>query len=262
MRLAHRQKMAHMSPITEDDLDVLQREYNSIRTYARHIAEGSLRSLIVSGPPGVGKSAMLRKFLQEFGQTGAHQYLQGKVTPLSLYHALYLHRAPKQVLILDDADSVFKDNDGQNILKNAMDTIAVRQITYASTSALLSRMNLPESFKTEGSVVLVTNVGFSGNTRASVHLAAIKDRSFPLQVGSDNPRTRFAMVVFMVVRQGMLDHHNFTHDERAMLLMFLYENIERIQSLSLRTMVKLAELYKLEPTAWRDIAATGLLMSE
>ena len=243
------------------DFDELQLKYDKVRKFVRHIAAADLRSLIISGPPGVGKSFMVKQFLDEHAD-GEHKYLHGKITPLSLYDALYKHRKPKQVLILDDTDSIFKDPQGQNILKAAMDSTPVRSISWESTSALLDRMKLPMNFNFEGGVILITNVGFDGNNRLSIHLRAIKDRSFPMQIGSDDKATRMTMISFMVLRQDMLKDYNFSEAEKAQLLDYLSSNLSRLQSISLRTMVKLATLYKLDSTDWRDMGIASLLVEE
>jgi len=244
--------------VPAEDLDRIHTQYERLEFFIKHIAEGQLRALIVSGPPGVGKSYMVKQHLRKY-ESEPHRSLHGKITPLSLFDALYKQREQKQVLVLDDTDSIFKDPDGQNLLKAAMDTTLVRQVDWASSTTLLKAMSLPESFKFAGSVVLITNVGFDSNKKMSVHLKAIKDRSFPLVIGSDDQKTKFAMVVYMVERQDMLRAFNFSANEKAMLLEYVHASLDKIQHLSLRQIMKLAELYRLEPTNWRYLADGALV---
>lgn len=243
--------------VTPAELDAVHKQYERLQMFCKHLADGRMRSLIVSGPPGVGKSYMVKQYLRQYGHA-EQRYLHGKITPLSLFDALYKQREPKQVVVLDDTDSIFKDGDGQNLLKAAMDTTPVRQIDWASTTALLERMKLPPSFKFAGSIVLITNVGFDGNTRLNIHLRAIKDRSYPLQVGSDSQAAKFAMIVYMVERQDMLRAYEFSQTEKEMLLQYISANLDSISYLSLRFVSKLADLYKVEPENWRYMAESLL----
>jgi hypothetical protein len=57
--------------------------------------------------------------------------LSGKVSAAELYKTLFMFRKGGMVL-LDDCDSVWKDKDSSNILKAALDTSPVREISSAS----------------------------------------------------------------------------------------------------------------------------------
>lgn len=244
---------------TEEEYQNLDRQFEKLQKYVKYIALGDIRSMIVTGPPGVGKSVTVKNTLTANGLPSDHQYLHGKITPLSLYHALYTHRQPKQVVVLDDTDSIFKDPEGQNILKAVMDTTEVRHVTWASTTSLLQRMSVPEEFEFAGSVVLITNVGFDGNLKMSVHLRAIKDRSFTVAVGADDKNGKFKMIAYMVMKRDMLAKYEFSSTEKLMLLKFVFDNLKTLSTLSLRTVIKIADLYRLDPDDWRAMAVTGLV---
>lgn len=250
---------ASMSMPTEQQLEYFDKQYNGIREFVKNIAIGKMRSMIVSGPPGVGKSAAVRSALEEHGDPTAQQYLNGKITALSLYIALYLRRREKSVVVLDDTDNIFKDADGQNILKAAMDTTSARNITWSSSTTLLKAAGAPEAFEFKGGVILITNVGFDGNLKSSVHLRAIKDRSFTLQYGADTVQEKFAMIVYMVKRQGMLNRFDVPPKVQDEILEYVHANLEQMSTLSLRTVVKLAELYRVDSTQWREMALMSLV---
>lgn len=249
----------HSAIPAEADFARLDAEYNSLATCLRHMAEGKMRSLIVNGPPGVGKSSMVKQFLTQYS-TDDHKVVSGHITNLSMYHALFTHRESKQVLVLDDTDNVFSKIEGLNILKAAMDTQPVRTVNWESSSGALSAMKVPTSFKTNGGVVLITNVGFSdSNSKLGTHLKALKDRSHVIQVGSNSKEGCYNMIAYMVLKKDMLKAYELTEATKRALLAFIHENLDRMVTLSLRTMIKLAEWYKNEPNEWRSYAATTLM---
>lgn len=249
----------HSAIPVEADFARLDAEYNSLATCLRHMAEGKMRSLIVNGPPGVGKSSMVKQFLTQYS-TDDHKVVSGHITNLSMYHALFTHRAAKQVLVLDDTDNVFSKIEGLNILKAAMDTQPVRTVSWESPSAALTTMGVPLNFQTNGGVVLITNVGFSdSNSKLGTHLKALKDRSHVVQIGSNSKEGAYSMIAYMVLRKDMLKAYELSDAIKHALLTFIHENLDRMTTLSLRTMIKLAEWYKNEPDDWRSYASTTLM---
>ena len=48
-------------------------------------------------------------------------------------------------------------------------------------------------------------------------------------------------------------------ETKSMLLTYLHGNLQRLTTISLRTMIKLADLYMMEPTEWRDIGVASLM---
>ena len=252
-------ELQHVIP-ADADFDRLDDEYNSLATCIKHMAEGKMRSLIVNGPPGVGKSSMVRRFLDEYS-TADKRVVTGHITLLSLYHMLYTHREAKQVLVLDDTDAVFSKIEGLNLLKAAMDTQSVRTVDWVtSATSQLSTMGVPTSFSTKGAVVLITNVGFSDSaSKLGTHLKALKDRSMTVQIGSNSREGAYNMIAYMVLRKDLLKAYNFSEATKTALLTFIHENIERMTTLSLRTMIKLADWYVNEPEEWRTYATTTLM---
>ena len=63
----------------------------------------------------------------------------------------------------------------------------------------------------------------------------------------------------MVLEKGMLNSYNLSQHVIDTLLNFMHENLERMHSISLRTMTKLADLYRLEPSDWARTATNTLI---
>tara|TARA_R100000734_G_scaffold17891_1_gene14383 strand:- start:1870 stop:2658 length:789 start_codon:yes stop_codon:yes gene_type:complete len=242
------------------DFAKLDARYDAVADYVENIAKGELRSLIVRGRPGVGKTAMINQFLTS-SKPRSHKIVTGHMTNLSLYDALYRHKEKGQVLVLDDVDSVFSQVEGLNLLKAAMDTTETRNISWESSKVNPGNLGLPANFKFEGGVILITNVGFGYSKRgkAGVHLMALIDRSYNITIGDDTPDMAFKQIAYMVRQKNMLSQFNLSLADENMLLDYVADNINELPNLSLRTMVKLAEVYSLSPANWQNKADVALL---
>jgi hypothetical protein len=241
------------------DYAALASRYNSVESYIKNMADGKCRSLIVNGPPGVGKSYAVGQFLQKH-VSQKHKTISGHMTLLSLYAALYHHKDAGRVLVLDDVDSVFGKVEGLNLLKAAMDTKSTRNIHWESSSAMLNAMGLPTSFVFKGSVILITNVGFGGAShKCMAHLNALKDRSYCIPIADSGEDSCFKQICYMVLKRNMLKPYGFSKTVETQLLNYVAKNRNRLYTVSLRTMVKLADTYQNNPSNWRAMADAGLL---
>jgi hypothetical protein len=243
----------------DSDFKRLDKSYLSVQAYIKNIANGELRSLIVNGPPGVGKSAMVEKFLKEH-KSSTQKFVSGHMTLLSLYHNLYQHKDKGQVLVLDDVDSIFSKTEGLNILKAAMDTTRQRRISWESNTMMLSELGLPKVFNFNGSVVLITNVGFGGAmTKQMAHLNALKDRSYCIPIADGGIQSAYKQIAYMVIKHDILAEYHLTDAVKSKILDYILNNLDNLYTVSLRTAIKLAEIYRLNPTGWRKDADVAFL---
>jgi hypothetical protein len=241
------------------DFIELDARYKGVENYIKLIAQGNVRSLIVNGPPGVGKSFAVKEYLDVYCPYD-YKTVSGHMTLLSLYAALYHYKGRNRVLVLDDVDSVFKSIEGLNLLKSAMDTRPVRNIHWESTAAVLNTLGLPQSFNFEGGVILITNVGFGGTVHKMMsHLTALKDRSFCVPIADSGEDSCFKQLAFMVLHRKLLKDYQFTPQEELDLLDYIEANRRRLYTVSLRTIVKLADIYSFDKTTWKAVADQGML---
>ena len=84
-----------------DILDILTQE----------CLNGNSRALIVSGPPGLGKSFTVERRLKESSNELFYSIVKGYVRPTGLFTMLYKHRNKGDVLVFDDADTTFDDRE-------------------------------------------------------------------------------------------------------------------------------------------------------
>jgi hypothetical protein len=242
-----------------EDYSELERSYSSVESFIEKISQGSLRSLIINGPPGVGKTFSVESFLKKHASR-KYKLIAGHMSTLSLYGNLYHYREPGNVLVLDDIDSVMSKIEGVNILKAAMDTKPSRRINWESSSALLNKINVPTGFDFEGSVILISNVGFgSAGGKIGAHLDALKDRSFTLTIANNSRESLFKQLCFMVMKKNLLSSFSLSARQIQDILMYVENNIESLPKISLRLAIKLAQLVKESPDNWYQMANNGLL---
>ncbi len=242
------------------DFSVLEENYANVEKYIQGICKGEFRSVIVNGPPGVGKSYSVDTYLQQYAKEDSYKVAAGHMTPLSLYGNLYQYRNVGDVLVLDDIDSVFSKIEGINLLKAAMDTKPVRRINWESSSAVVMNLGLPSHFEFKGSVVLISNIGFvQKKGKMQEHLDALKDRSYSLHISDNTKEELYQQVCFMVIKKGLLKEFDLTAEQQSKILDYIGANLDRINKISLRLAMKLAGLMKANPEEWSSMADSGLL---
>jgi hypothetical protein len=219
--------------------------------------------VIVNGPPGVGKSFSVDTYLQQYAREDSYKVVAGHMTPLSLYGNLYQYRHVGDVLVLDDIDSVFSKIEGINLLKAAMDTKPLRRINWESTSSTVLNLGLPGGFDFQGSVVLISNIGFNRKqSKLQEHLDALKDRSYSLKISDGTKEELYQQVCFMVIKKDLLKVFDLNGEQQSEILDYIGSNLEKIHKISLRLAMKLASLMKANSTEWRSMADSGLLSGD
>ena len=241
----------------------LRDRFEALEVMAEATGKGINRSLIVSGPAGLGKSFTVEAKLEELESMGhSVTYIKGYVRPLALYKLLYETRHAKSVLVFDDSDSVFYDDVSMNLLKGACDSTDRRVLHWLSKSIEKEEdeegESIPEKFEFEGSVIFITNYDFdamiaSGNKLAP-HFEALVSRSHYLDLAMKT-KMDYIVRIKQVVRGGMLKSRGFNAAEETMILEFIVNNMERLRELSLRMVVKISGLYKMDKKNWQKLAS-------
>ena len=257
---------APIAPVKVESVSEIETKLNdrfeALEVMAEATGKGINRSLIVSGPAGLGKSFTVEEKLAELEKKGTHvTYIKGYVRPLSLYSLLYNSRHENSVLVFDDSDSVFYDDVSMNLLKGACDSTDRRVLHWLSKSldSLTDEEgdSVPEKFEFNGSVIFITNYDFdamiaSGNKLAP-HFEALVSRSHYLDLAMKT-KMDYMVRIKQVVRRGMLAKRGFNSAETTMMLEFIENNMERLRELSLRMVVKISGLYKMDKINWQKLA--------
>jgi hypothetical protein len=236
--------------------------FEALAIMSEATGKGINRSLIVSGPAGLGKSFTVEAKLTELEQKGhSVTYIKGYVRPLALYKLLYETRHPNSVLVFDDSDSVFYDDVSMNLLKGACDSTERRVLHWLSKSIEKEEdeegESIPEKFEFQGSIIFITNYDFDAmiesGTKLAPHFQALVSRSHYLDLAMKT-KMDYIVRIRQVVRGGMLRDRGFNAAEQTMILEFIENNMERLRELSLRMVVKISGLYKMDKSNWQKLA--------
>jgi len=205
---------------------------------------GSLNGAVIGGAPGIGKSFNVEKALNDYGDKLTQTWVKGHITPFSTFMALQDHPNANDVIIFDDADSVFENTAALNILKSACDTKKVRQVSW------LSSANLGEtSFNFEGKVFILTNVSMKKNK----HFQALLDRFLVYDPDVTLPEK------LSKIRNLASKESEIPKEVGDTVIDFLVKHEDRIGELSIRTFVKLSQLAQSLGEDWEDIAEHTVL---
>ena len=160
-------KEARNSETDEQIMDRIGKRFKILDDMTRAAKEGDIKAMIVSGPPGVGKSYGVEEQLNKdsvfddvSGLSRKFEVVKGAMSAIGLYAKLYKYSDPKNVVVFDDCDSVLLDDLSLNILKAALDTSKKRYISWNTDSRLLRSEGIPDRFEFRGSAIFITNIKF------------------------------------------------------------------------------------------------------
>lgn len=226
------------------------------------VANSIVRGLIVSGPPGVGKSFGVEKILDEYdamaklaGKPPRTEVVKGSMTPIGLYQTLFMNSNAGDIVVFDDCDSILFDEVCLNMLKAVLDSGKKRTISWKSESAALRREGIPDRFDFKGGVIFITNVNFENvrSKKIQDHLAALMSRCHYIDLEMDSERDRFLRIE-QIVKDGMLNDYNFGDEGNAEVINFMKDNANRLREISLRMVLKIADLKQMSADKWEGLA--------
>ena len=255
-----------LSNVTDEDImGRLRERFSILDDMTRAVKKGDVRAMIVTGPPGVGKSFGVEKVLAKHDvfatvaqneKLKKYEVVKGAMSAIGLYKKLYEFSDKKCILVFDDCDSVLLDDLSLNILKAALDSSKKRMIHWNTDSRLLRSEGVPNQFEFRGGAIFITNIKFENvrSKKLQDHLAALESRCHYLDLTIDTDREKLLRIKQVVSECGMLDDYEFSDLEKEVLIDFIDEKQGRLRELSLRMVLKLADLKKSMPGNWRSVA--------
>ena len=259
---------AEVSKETETDaMDRIALRFGILDEMSAACISGDIRAMIVSGPPGVGKSYGVETQMEKasmfdkiVGKKLRFNVVKGAMTALGLYAQLYKYSDNKNVLIFDDCDSVFSDELALNILKAALDSGKTRKICWNSDSRLLREEGIPNQFNFNGSAIFITNLKFENvkSKKLQDHLEALQSRCHFLDLTINSERDKMLRIkqVHRDADGGVFKDYDFEQVTQDEILDFMWENHGKLRELSLRMCLKIADLVKISPTNWKNLSRT------
>jgi hypothetical protein len=252
--------------ITFSDYEIRERltkRFEALEIMSDATVTGKNRSLIVSGPAGLGKSYTIEQTVIKNADKVNSITIKGYVRPTGLYKTLYEHRHSNCVIVFDDADSIFADDVSLNILKGATDSTEKRTIRWLAETKMLDEEGekLPRSFDFDGSVIYISNYDFDSfvdkGHRLSPHFEALISRSHYLDLAMKTKQD-YIVRIEQVIEGGMLKD-KLSYSEIKMIMDFIKQFKDNLRELSLRMVLKLTDLYKMDANKWQDLAKITLM---
>jgi hypothetical protein len=252
----------------ETDEEILTRlgeRFDILTDMTKAVKSGDVRAMIVSGPPGVGKSFGVEAVLQKDGlfdmlaeRKPKYEVVKGAMSALGLYAKLYEFSGEKNVIVFDDCDSVLMDELSLNILKGALDSSKKRTIAWNTDSRLLRSEGIPDRFEFKGAAIFITNIKFEHvrSKKLRDHLDALESRCHYIDLQMDTNREKLLRIRQVVNDCGMLDDHEFEQIQKDEVVDFIESNQDKLRELSLRMVLKIADLRKSFPNTWMSMAKT------
>ena len=251
----------------EETIERLRERFEMLEDMTRATKKGDVRAMIVSGPPGVGKSHGVEKVLGKHDLIATlgdkppkYQVVKGAMSAIGLYCKLYKMADKDNVIVFDDCDSIFADELSLNILKAALDSKKTRRIHWNTDSFKLRNEGVPDSFEFKGSAIFITNIKFDNvkSKKLRDHLEALESRCHYIDLTIDTLREKL-LRIDQIVKDGMLSSYQFTPEVHAEIVQWIKAHARRLREVSLRTVLKVSDLAKAFPDTWQAMATNTVL---
>lgn len=131
--LAQLERMLTNELAEQSGIPTMEEQYALLKARVKLVAgqkTASIKSLLITGSPSSGKTFSVMQTIKQLGLTEGNDYIikKGRITVSSLYRTLI--EQINGLIIFDDCDSVVEDKNGINMLKGALDTDPIREISY------------------------------------------------------------------------------------------------------------------------------------
>tara|TARA_R110000851_G_scaffold30268_1_gene82696 strand:+ start:398 stop:1402 length:1005 start_codon:yes stop_codon:yes gene_type:complete len=253
----------------EETIERLRERFDMLEEMTKATKKGAVRAMIVSGPPGVGKSHGVEKVLGKHDliqqianddRPAKYEVVKGAMSAIGLYCKLYKMADKDNVVVFDDCDSIFSDELSLNILKAALDSKKNRRICWNTDSFKLRNEGVPDSFAFKGSAIFITNIKFDNvkSKKMRDHLEALESRCHYIDLTIDTDREKMLRIK-QITKDGMLDEYDLAQEVVEEIVDFVDINKKKLRELSLRTVLKVADLAKAFPTKWEAMAENTVM---
>ena len=259
-------KIAQREESDEEVIERIRERFDMLKDMTKAVKKGDVRAMIVSGPPGVGKSHGVEevldryKTLETLGGSKKYDVVKGAMSPIGLYVKLFNYADKDNVLVFDDCDAIFEEPLALNILKAALDSKKKRTIHWNTDSFKLRNEGVPDSFEFKGSCIFITNLDFHDikSKKIRSHLEALESRCHYMDLTISTEREKMLRIA-QVIRDGMLDSYDLADDVKEEIIDFVDINKKRLRELSLRTVLKVADLAVAFPSKWEAMAENTVM---
>lgn len=261
-------RKATSKSIAETDEQVIARiteRFSILEEMTKATITTDIKAMIVSGPPGVGKSYGVEKQLDKASMfdritnaTEKYEVVKGAMTPIGLYTTLFKHSGHGHVIVFDDCDSILQDDLSLNLLKAALDSGNKRRVFWSSDSHTLRREGIPNAFDFEGSVIFITNVKFNNvrSKKLKDHLEALQSRCHYLDLTLDTMRDKLLRVKQIAETGELFSNYSKIDTKSGMeIIDYMELHKDNLREMSLRMALKIADLKVISEERWQLLAS-------
>ena len=146
-----------------------EQQLDDMRQAVRLLSRNVTNAVFIGGRGGVGKTFNVEEVLDEMGLQDGDGYFKnaGSISAAGLYRLLFKHR--NELIMFDDSDNVFGDQEARNILKGATDTKKVRKLAWSKQSGDIVPADefsdddeeagrVPSFFEFTGKIIFISNL--------------------------------------------------------------------------------------------------------
>jgi hypothetical protein len=246
---------------TDREIDKkLKDRFSILKMMSEAAIAGDIKSLIISGPAGLGKSYTVEEALEQWDPSESnHTVVKGYVKATGLYRTLWEYREKGQMVVFDDSDSIFNDDTTLAMLKAVTDSTEKRKVSYLSEFNMVDEDAniIPRSFQFNGTIVFITNLDFDAiidkGNKLAPHLSAMVSRSHYIDLAMKTRRDYFIRIK-QVVKQGLLKSKGLSQKDENKVVRFIEKNQDNLREMSLRVALKLSDIIKRHPRQFETIA--------
>jgi hypothetical protein len=145
--------------------------YDDLRWYSKKFAAGHFSLMMLIGPPGIGKSEIMKRTVGD-----RVLWVEGQTTPFAVYCELFRQRRRRNLhIVLNDAQVLWESKanlggSGITLLKQLCETREEKTLSWRSKAA--EKAGVAESYSLTCNVALVTNDWLP----RGIHSEALEDR--------------------------------------------------------------------------------------
>lgn len=244
----------------DEILNDLKERFNILSILTKGAISKNVRAVTVTGAPGVGKTYTVEQILEHAKTTRNIKYdiVRGAISAVNLYKLAYHNRKAGSVIVLDDADSIFNDEDALNILKVLCDSSETRRVSWMKESQALVADDIPQSFEFNGAMIFISNLDFQkfvdeGKNKYAQHFEALMSRSLYLDLRLHGKNELGVWIEHVAQSGNIFVREGLSPEQGKAVLSFLRTNRENLRELSLRTLLKTSQLVKTHNN-WESMA--------
>jgi hypothetical protein len=125
---------------------------------------------------------------------------------------------------------------------------------------VLRSEGVPDRFEFKAGAIFITNIKFENvrSKKLQDHLAALESRCHYIDLQMDTDREK-VLRIKQIVEDGMLDSYELEDVQRDEVVDYIVENRAKMRELSLRTVLKVADLRKSFTSNWKSMAEVTVM---